>query len=100
MSEHGTLPYDPTSRRSIVEYAQMLVGSTLREHVAVDSIADPRRRKGSFGNAVEEYYFFYDINSDSRPDFAEVGLELKTTPLKRDRHGHLRAKERLVLTCT
>ena len=100
MSENGTLPYDPTSRRSIVEYAQMLLGSTLREHVAVDSIADPHRRKGSFGNAVEEDYFFYDINSDSRPDFAEAGLELKTTPLKRDRHGGYRAKERLVLTCT
>lgn len=97
MSERS-LPYDPKSRRSIVEYAQMLMGSTLREHVDVDSIDDPSRRKGSFGNAVEEYYFFYDINSDSRPDFAEVGLELKTTPLKKNRDGSYSAKERLVLS--
>jgi len=93
-----TLPYDKYDVKSIVEYAQKLVGSTLREHINVDSIADPHRRKGSFGNALEEDYFLLAINSDPRPDFHEVDLELKSTPLKRVRGNELVAKERLVIT--
>jgi hypothetical protein len=48
-----SLPYDPSDADSIVEYVSLLVGSTLREHVDVSEIADPKQRKGSFGNAVE-----------------------------------------------
>lgn len=48
-----SLPYDPSDADSIVEYASLLVGSTLREHVDVSEIADPKQRKDSFGNAVE-----------------------------------------------
>jgi DNA mismatch repair protein MutH len=91
-------PYDKYSIDSIVEFAQRLVGRTLREFVPVDSIANPRRRKGSFGNAVEELYFLLTINSDPRPDFHEVNLELKSTPLKHVRGGEIVAKERLVIT--
>lgn len=90
--------YDPYDVDSIVEYASLLKGRTLREMIDVDELDEPHRRRGSFGNAVEEYYFRYDINSDSRPDFDEVGLELKTTPVKRNAKGELVAKERLVLT--
>ena len=92
------LPYNSFDVKSIVEYAQVLVGSTLREHIDVNEIDDIHRRKGSFGNAVEYYYFKYDLNSDSNPDFAEVGMELKTTPLKKSGNGKLVAKERLVIS--
>ena len=92
------LPYDPTDKESIIVYAQELVGSTLREHIDVDEIPDIRRRKGSFGNAVECYFFKYDINSDSAPDFSEVGMELKTTPLKKVAGNQYKSKERLVIT--
>lgn len=95
--DEAALPYNPKDRQSIVDYAQLLVGTTLRDHVDVDAIADPKRRKGSFGNAVEYYYFGYDINSESRPDFSEVGMELKTTPLKKNKSGRYSAKERLVI---
>lgn len=98
MHKEQSLPYDKYDVKSIVEHAQKLVGSTLREHVDVDSIADPHRRKGSFGNALEEDYFLLAINSDPRPDFHEVDLELKSTPLKRVRGNELVAKERLVIT--
>lgn len=98
MHKEQPLPYDKYDVNSIVERAQKLVGSTLREHINVDSIADPHRRKGSFGNALEEDYFLLAINSDPRPDFHEVDLELKSTPLKRVRGNELVAKERLVIT--
>ena len=90
--------YDPTSARSIIEYAKRLEGHTLREMSDAPELQDPHKRKGAFGNAVEEYYFKYALNSDSAPDFAEAGLELKATPLKRTKKGELVAKERLVLT--
>ncbi|NPD30390.1 DNA mismatch repair protein [Eggerthellaceae bacterium zg-1084] len=93
-----SLPYDPSDADSIMEYASLLMGSTLREHVDVSEIADPKQRKGSFGNAVEHYYFHYNLNSDSNPDFAEVGMELKCTPLKLNKKGEFLAKERLVIT--
>ena len=38
-----------------------------------------------------------DLNNDSEADFKEAGLELKTTPLKRNKNGSLSAKERLVI---
>ena len=90
--------YDRYSIDSIVEYATRLVGHTLREFVTVEQIEDFHTRKGSYGNAVEEYYFKYKPNSDSRPDFSEVGLELKTTPVKKNSKDEIVAKERLVFT--
>lgn len=94
----SALPYNPRDKQSIIEYASLLMGSTLREHVDVDSIPSTKKRRGIFGNAVEKYYFMYDLNSDSNPDFNEVGMELKTTPLIRRKKGQYSAKERLVIT--
>ena len=93
-----TLGYNPNDADSIVEYAQKLVGHSLREAIDVQALQSPKQRRGSWGNAVEEYYFKYDLNSDSNPDFAQVGMELKTTPLKMTGKGEYSAKERLVLT--
>ena len=91
-------PHDWSDAEAIVRYAQGLVGKTLRESTHIKALADPHVRRGSFGNAVEEYYFHYKPNSDSAPDFPKAGLELKTTPLKRSPKGEFLAKERLVIT--
>ena len=91
------LPYDKTDRTSIFNYAIELRGSTLREKTDAEEISDIRKNKGSFGSAVETYYFMLDANSESEADFKEAGLELKTTPLKQNKDGHLAAKERLVI---
>lgn len=98
MAEKGeALPYDKSDKQSIYHYALDLWGSTLRGKSDVEQVADIRRNKGSFGNAVEYYYFFIDNSSDSAPDFKEAGIELKTTPLKRSKDGSLSSKERLVI---
>lgn len=95
--DKNDLPYNPTKIESIVEYAGNLVGHTLREKTRAPEFQSPKQRRGSFGNALEEYYFRYSLNSESAPDFPEVGLELKSTPVKQTRSGELVAKERLVL---
>lgn len=95
----AALEYDSSSIESILAYAKRLEGHTLREECpGLAWVEDPHKRRGSFGNAVEKYYFHYEINSDPNADFAEVGTELKTTPLKQLRDGRLSAKERLVIS--
>ena len=92
------LGYDPANADSIVEYAKLLVGRTLREVTCLTEVEDTRRRRGVFGNVLEEHYFKIRPNSRAEADFAEAGLELKSTPLRRNKRGELVAKERLVLS--
>ena len=53
--------------------------------------------KAFFGHLFETDVFGMDINSFSRPDFEEAGIELKVTPYKKNKDNTLSAKERLVL---
>ncbi|KXB62566.1 Sau3AI family type II restriction endonuclease [Olsenella sp. DNF00959] len=92
-----SLPYDPKSIESIIEYAVRLEGHTLREFIGLQSIDDPHKRRGAFGDALEKDYFNLELNSNPNPDFEEVGLELKSTPLRRNSKGKLSAKERLTV---
>lgn len=93
----NNLPYNQSDKQSIYRYAVDLRGSTLREKTGAEEISDIRKNKGSFGGAVETHYFMLDFNNESEADFKEAGLELKTTPLKRNKDGRLAAKERLVI---
>ncbi|OQX96807.1 MAG: DNA mismatch repair protein [Bacteroidetes bacterium 4572_117] len=45
----------------------------------------------------EKFYFGYEPNSKAEADFVEVGMELKSSPLKTLKGGEYRSKERLVL---
>ena len=92
------LEYDSSDIDSIVAYGKRLEGSTLRAQTSLDELQSPTKRRGSWGNALEEYFFKYKPNSSSEADFEEAGLELKSTPMKRNARGELVAKERLVLT--
>ena len=96
---------DFTDPDSIVGYARNLVGMTFQEVLdlgiapeGVDHDYSSNQYKGGVGNLIEERYFGYRANSDERPDFAEVGIELKTTCYDVKRNGELSAGERLVLT--
>ena len=90
-----TLPYDSRSPESILAYARKLLGKSLHDLYPTAEI--PNGGKGGLGQCVEEIHFGYHINSVSKPDFADAGVELKCTPLKAVRDGSLVSKERLVL---
>ena len=90
--------YDSNDADSILEYAGRLTGKTLREVTGLEVIDDPHKRRGAFGNALEEYYFGLTPNSRPTADFDGAGLELKSTPLKVNKSGELSAKERLVIS--
>lgn len=59
---------------------------------------DTLRNKGKLGQIVEEALFDIQINNRHEPDIPNLGVELKTTPIKRNKNGTISAKERTVLT--
>lgn len=92
------LLYNPKDKKSVLAYAKKLKGKTLRE-VLLSEISDSKvLGKGSFGQVLEEFYFGYKPNSKAEADFLHVGMELKSSPLKRLKNKEYRAKERLVLS--
>jgi DNA mismatch repair protein MutH len=88
------LPYDKYDPLAIEEYSKGLLGKSLRE-IFGDDITELYSGKGELGNLIEELYFHYQPNSNAEPDFKEAGVELKTTPIKKNSKG-LVSKERLV----
>ena len=107
--------YDYTDPVSIEEYAQRLIGKSFREiwdeddakfpkllreatTYGVSDVSETKRNKGNLGQIIEEKFFHYKCNNDSRADFPEAGVELKVTPYKINQNGSLSAKERLILT--
>ena len=89
--------YNINSKESIINYAKKLIGKTLRQSCNDTIPLDSFSGKGKFGQLLEKYYFDYNPNSNSEPDFKEAGLELKSSPIKKLKNGKIRSKERVVL---
>jgi DNA mismatch repair protein MutH len=91
------LSYNPSDKNSIIEYAKKLKGKTLRQICNPEILEHSYSGKGNFGQVLEKFYFGYDPNSNSDADFAQIGMELKSSPLKQLKNNEYRSKERLVL---
>lgn len=98
------IEYDKANPTSIEAYAKKLIGMTFRRVYESDTVMEDesqvenKKHKGNLGDLIEEHWFHYKCNSDSRPDFPEAGVELKVTPYKYNKNGTVSAKERLILT--
>ena len=105
--------YDETNPISIELYAQKLIGKTFADVCNEDDMSkamvvretsnyevshENKNRKGGLGEIIEERFFHYQCNNDSRPDFDKAGVELKVTPYKINKNGSIVAKERLIIT--
>lgn len=91
------IPYNRNNKSSVIAYAKLLIGKTLRQVCGHEITKYQLGGKGNFGQLLERFYFLYDNNSKREADFKEIGLELKSTPLKQLKSKEYRAKERLVL---
>jgi DNA mismatch repair protein MutH len=91
------LPYNPNDKNSILEYAKRLKGNSLRQVCDSAVLEHSYSGKGNFGQVLEKFYFGYEPNSNAEADFAKIGMELKSSPLKKLRNDEYRSKERLVL---
>src|SRR5699024_3647296 len=83
------------SIEELVSYAKEAEGQYLVEIDTKDIIN--KTNKGSVGAVIEQSFFGYSANSKAEADFADVGIELKTTGVVRQKRGTISAKERLVL---
>ena len=93
--------------QSLLKHAKKLEGHTFREVLDLGITPDgptPEKTsynetsfKGGMGTLIEERYFGYRANSDAHADFADAGVELKTTCYDVKCDGSIRAGERLVL---
>lgn len=108
MNNEKKLPYDDADSKDILRYAQELLGLNFGDILSsvfqgqelkdkIDYYNNPKG-KGTLGNLLEEYYFFYKPNSSPEPDFEKAGVELKATPYEKNKEGKSRAGERLVIT--
>lgn len=88
-------PYDSKNKESILKYAKRLKGRTLGHFVTEGEINE--NNKGGFGMILESGYFHIESNNEPVPDFEEVGLELKSSPVRKLKDGSLYPKERLAL---
>lgn len=57
-----------------------------------------QKNKGKVGHFVETEVFNYKINNIKGPDFEDLGVELKVSPIKRLKNGKFVPKERIKLT--
>jgi DNA mismatch repair protein MutH len=89
--------YNASDKASIIQYARQLKGKSLKEACNQEIIEHNYNGKGNFGQVLEKFYFGYEPNNESEPDFAIAGIELKSSPLKQLKNLEYRAKERLVL---
>ena len=91
------LQYNPSDKNSVIDYAKKLKGKSLRQVCNPKILEHSYSGKGNFGQVLEKFYFGYEPNSNSEADFAQIGMELKSSPLKQLKNEEFRSKERLVL---
>lgn len=91
------LPYNPNDKNSVIEYAKKLKGKSLRQICDPKILEHSYSGKGNFGQVLEKFYFGYEPNSVAEADFAQIRMELKSSPLKQLKNNEYRSKERLVL---
>lgn len=89
--------YNKLNKQSVLNFAKQLKNKTLRTSCDPSILRHNYSGKGNFGQILEKFYFQYEPNSESEPDFKEISLELKSSPLKQLKNKEYRSKERLVL---
>lgn len=92
--------FDASDRESVLRHGLQLVGRTADDiaQTAAEGAAvwDPNTSKGSVGRLVERW-FGIDANSDTGPDLASAGIEIKSVPMRQAKR-ELRSKERTSIT--
>ena len=91
-NSYFTDEYNPSDINSIFDYSKRLIGQSLST-ICNDDIknfdpnysnkSDIKKRSGrGFGYYLEKFYFGYDANTSTLPDFPDAPLELKSAGLK------------------
>lgn len=107
LSKHSYQLIDFSNPEEIEKYGKKLEGMTFNDVLNLGIYPEGkyhnaeftnRKIKGGLGTLIEERFFGYEANSDQKADFAEAGVELKTTCFNVLKSGKYSAGERLVIT--
>ena len=85
-----------SSEEELLEQATKLKGKSLYELYGKSS-KKQYKGKGGLGNKVEEIHYGIENNNNKEPDVYNLGVEIKTNPLKQNISGVISPKERVVL---
>ncbi len=85
-----------SSANELLEIAKQTSGHRISEY-NINNRSLAKNNKGVIGQIIEEGVFHYPPNSRPEADFADLGVELKVTGLKKLKNNEYVAKERLVL---
>ncbi len=94
------------TKEDVLDVANLAIDKRLKDFMEEEDISSVleqlekyrTNRKGFFGDLVEKYIFGLDVNNKSEADFKIAGIELKTSPLKKNKSDDYRSKERLVFS--
>lgn len=94
------------TEQEVLEQTQFLLNRNLRELIPAEELGNIEQqleeygtnRKGFWGDLLEKYGYGIENDNISSADFHEAGIELKSTPLIKNKSGAFRAKERLVFS--
>lgn len=88
------------TEKELLDYTSSIIGKTFKELDTLDLLSNPnmKRDKGLLGKIIETGFYNYPLNNDSKADFSNLGIELKTTGFIRNKNNTLSAKERLSLS--
>ena len=93
--------YTLASEEELLDFAKKLEGKRISQVSDLVGTLDERHRrhtKGVVAHVIETDYFGIGQNSSMEPDFKELGIELKVSPLRLVRSkGLINAKERNVI---
>lgn len=82
------------TKEELLEAAKASLGIPFKKLDKTHRLASP---KGGIGQMVEENVFEYSANSLPEPDFSNLSIELKVSPMVKKTDNTYRAKERMVL---
>ena len=84
----------------LLEYTKNIVGKTFGDFDKDNELGDKTtlRDKGILGKIIETGFYGYPNNNESRPDFDNLGVELKVVGFEKQKRGKLVAKERTSLS--
>ncbi len=83
----------------LIEFSKTALNKNLGElfpNFDFDSLT--KNNKGKIGQLMEEKFFGYKLNNKSKPDFEELGIELKIAPIKKNKNLEYNPKERIKIT--
>lgn len=86
---------------SLKKYAEEFIGKSLQEILDINQLHEikhnlekyKKRRKGYLGNLAKELLFKEKLN-----EIENLGVNIKTMPIKKLKNGEFRVKERLILS--